>query len=134
MRNYVLPLALLLLTSTLSLAQDTRPTSDFRASGNDFLRICDEANIIDVTRGACLGYVNGVIDGFQGAYALGNAASGRPVDSGQPFCLRQDVTMGQKLRVVVQFLKTHPEKTDLPMDILIFHATVDAFPCPISSK
>jgi hypothetical protein len=125
---------LLLLTGASALCAAQDQAVDFRASGNAFLRICDNANIVDVMRGECLGYVNGVIDGFHGAYALHNSWAGRPVESGQPFCFRPDVTMGQRLRVVTQFLKTHPEKTDLPMDILIYEATVEAFPCPKPSK
>ena len=81
-----------------------------------------------------LGYVNGVIDGIHGVYALRNTAANKPVESGQPFCFRPDVTMGQKLRVVIQFLKTHPDRTDSPMDLLVFEATVDAFHCSQSSK
>jgi len=134
MRKFVFLLVLLAGGRALCAAQDASQAYNFTASGNDFLRVCDDANIALVTRGACVGYVNGVLDGFHGAYALGNAAAGRPVETGQPFCLRPEVTMGQKLKVVIQFLKTHPAETDLPMDILILHATVEAFPCPKPTK
>jgi hypothetical protein len=118
---------LLLVASVLSAAQ-TAPDVNFGLSGNDFLRICDAAKPDAEVFGACFGYVTGVIDGIYLYYELHAVftKSGPP----QIFCFRPEVTNGQKFRVVVQFIKTHPEKTDMPTSNLIFHATLDAFPCP----
>jgi Rap1a immunity proteins len=133
MRNLLVCLALLMGTSALSAAQDQTQGVNFYRSGNDFLRVCDDSNITATVRGACLGYVMGVLDGIDLIYTLADASTSKTI-AGPTFCFRPDVTMGQKLRVVMQFIKTHPEKSDLPANALIFDAALEAFPCAAKGK
>lgn len=127
MKNPFICLVFVLGAATLALAQEPHDV-DFAKSGNDFLRICDAPNPEASVRGACLGYVIGVMDGFYLNFEL-NAKSLKwaPVHI---FCFRPEVTNGQKFRVALQYIKTHPEGSDQSADQLIFLATVAAFPCP----
>ncbi len=87
---------------------------NFAHSGYDFLRICGAAKPASYIDGACTGYVQGVVEGAD-----------NPV-----FCLDPDVTVGRRYRIVVKFLKAHPEKTDKRTRYLVVEAMTDAFPCP----
>jgi hypothetical protein len=104
-----------------------KENSDFTASGNDFLRVCEKDDSPTVTKGVCLGYVNGVLDGVDLAVGIGAAAH-----HVQPkgLCLPSESTMGQKYRVVVKYMNDHPEKTHLPTNVLVLEAITEAFPCP----
>ena len=90
---------------------------NFAHSGNDFLRICDAPQKIAYLDGACTGYVQGVVEGAD-------------ILVKQPaFCPGPDVTLGQRFRIIVKFLKEHPEKTDKQTRYLVVEAMTAAFPC-----
>jgi hypothetical protein len=127
--SYRLLLASLLPVALLASASPQQEGFDFTASGNDFLRVCkiNEGNAT-VTNGACLGYVNGVLDGVDLAAGLGAVA--RKETPKKALCLPSESTMGQKYRVVLKFINDHPEKAHLPTNLLILEATAEAFPCP----
>jgi|SRR5882672_6784813 len=103
---------------------------NFSETGNDFLRVCDikESNPT-VTDGVCIGYVNGVLEGFNMAMRLGQVARHATITTGSFFCLPSESTMGQKYRVVVKYMNDHPEKTHNPTELLILDAVTEAFPC-----
>lgn len=102
---------------------------NFTASANDFLRLCEaKENQATVMTGACTGYVQGVIDGFDAAFIFGQTARHEPPKGF--FCTPPESTMGQKYRVVVKFMKDHPEKDHLPVNGIVVEAIVKAFPCP----
>jgi hypothetical protein len=115
------------------LAAAANPQSEdsfnFTTSGNDFLRLCEikeeHATVMD---GACMGYVAGVIDGFDGAFILGQTSRHEPPKG--VFCMPAESTLGQKYRVAVKFMKDYPEKDHLPASALVFESIIDAFPCP----
>jgi hypothetical protein len=89
---------------------------DFTHSGNDFLRVCESpSKPPDLIRGACQGYVMGVLEGA----ILGP----------QSYCPGPDVTSGQTYRIVVKFINDHPEKSDHETRTLIVNAAASAFPC-----
>jgi hypothetical protein len=90
---------------------------NFAHSGNDFLRICDSTQPVAYIDGACMGYVQGVVEGAD-------------ILVKQPlFCPGPDVTLGQRYRIIVKFLKEHPEKTDQQTRYLVVEAMKVAFPC-----
>ncbi len=97
------------------------PDVDFAISGNAFLRVCEparqESHLVHIT---CMAYVTGVGDG---ADMMGERFH-EP-----PYCPGPDVENGQKYRVVVKYIKDHPERTDLETCVLIVDALRAAFPC-----
>jgi hypothetical protein len=109
----------LLLGAAFATAQQTAPSTDdlnFTHSGNDFLRVCEPpSKPLDIIRGACQGYVIGVLEGA----VLGP----------QSYCPGPNVTSGQTYRIVVKFINDHPEESDHEARILIVDAAVSAFPC-----
>jgi hypothetical protein len=125
-------LLLVCLLPVVLLASSSPPEEsfNFNETGNDFLRVCDtkESNRT-VMDGVCLGYVNGVLEGFNMAMRLGQAARHETITTGSLFCLPSESTMGQKYRVVVKYMNDHPEKTHNPTELLILDAITEAFPC-----
>ena len=120
----------LLLACVLSgvlLASGATPEQDLNFSnGNDFLRVC-ETNGDHTFDGFCRGYVGGVIDGFDCAAIVGQAARHETMTGA--FCIPAEVTLGQKYRVATKFMRDHPEKTHEPTNLLIVQAITEAFPC-----
>jgi hypothetical protein len=45
------------------------------------------------------------------------------------YCPSSDVENGQKYRIVVKYIKEHPERADLQTRVLIVDALSAAFPC-----
>ncbi|MGD0905452.1 MAG: Rap1a/Tai family immunity protein [Terracidiphilus sp.] len=70
--------------------------------------------------GWCLGYVNGVADGMEMATATGSIA--------KLYCIPEGVTTGQAVRVLVKWLRSHPEKLHQSR-VLVVVSWADAFPC-----
>jgi len=87
-------------------------------TGNTLLEKCESRQ---GTTGyyICLGYLVGVADTFD---AL------RPTTRFD-YCLREGATNAQLQRVVVKYLKEHPEELDLSAGWLVVLALTDAFHC-----
>jgi hypothetical protein len=69
----------------------------------------------------CMHYVAGFLDGYDIASA---------VEKGKPFlCLPHDSNIGQIVRVVVKWLRDHPEKLNQAASVCVFEALGDAFMC-----
>jgi hypothetical protein len=68
----------------------------------------------------CSGYVNGIDDGIEIASATGNTA--------KLYCIPEGVTTGQAIRVLVKWLRNHPEKLHQSR-VLVVVSWADAFPC-----
>jgi hypothetical protein len=121
----------LTLSCVLSVSADAQTESyDFSKSGNEFLRLCDKKDDTSFLHGACVGYVMGVQDAFEDAFALGAAVHKEPMKPA--VCPDSEVTVGQKFRVAVKYMNDHPDKSHLSPSLLIFEALVQAFPCPTS--
>lgn len=131
--NSILLLALILVLSQPSAAQGNKVEQD----GNYLLKSCIQAiraldgDNLDPIQGMrstfCLGYING----FLGSHMLTVSLAGS-----QPlFCTpksglkRSGVQVGQAARIIVKWLKSHPEKLHLDGDILTLLAIAEAFPC-----
>ena len=103
-------------------------------SGSDLLKQCTQAlkeidgavdpNTIDFgDAGRCMGQ----IDGFAGAAAFYEAKPGSP---GAICFPTEGTTIGQSVRIVDQYLQSHPEQLHETSTVLIFGAFLAAYPCP----
>lgn len=70
----------------------------------------------------CVGYISGVIDGYNQAGAK------------VPLCYPDGVSMGQLTDVVVLFLKNHPELLHRPAAYLVLRAISKRFPARSSHR
>lgn len=125
-------LLLLLLCSAFSYAQEMKESPS--TSGNAFVRLCSVIDKDQMTEREntdfyrCLWYVRGVVDGVDEEVTF----SGAIVDKNpvRPFCIPDDAEYGQDVRIVLKFVKDHPEEADLPTAFQIVAALHAAFPCP----
>jgi Rap1a immunity proteins len=67
-------------------------------------------------QGECVGIIRGLVD----------AAYLQPLS---PFCVPDDATNGQMVRVVVSYIDRHPERMHLRFSALAFDALKEAWPC-----
>jgi hypothetical protein len=89
-------------------------------TGNDLLERCSaSASANPIQWGVCLGYVVAIAD------ALGQ---GRPIN-GARACFAADVTSGQLMDVVRQWLERNPAKRHINGAALVVTALQQAFPC-----
>lgn len=124
-------LALLLCVPAVLLAETQAQSQDVEYSGNAFLSLC--GNVPDplpkdspFQQGQCLGYVNGVDEGVRLAYDIQHET--------QPYCLPDEVTKGQTMRILIKFIKDHPEKAHFQTRVLLVESFMEAFPCKTKSK
>jgi hypothetical protein len=114
--------ALLLWTFVLPLARSQDNVGDFQARGSAFLSRCDGmTNESSSMKGACIGYVIGVNQGF----TLGrDTANLDPV-----YCTPQGVAASQLMAILIKYIRDHPEKSHLETSALEITSLIDAFPC-----
>jgi hypothetical protein len=102
-------------------------------SGNELLKQCQatlnrEANP-QVSRDEqddsllCVAYIDGAMD------TQGQTLELHPDLKTFRYCLPDNVPLIQSVRVIVKFLKEHPEKLHMRASLLISVALVDVFPC-----
>jgi|CZKR01.1.fsa_nt_gi hypothetical protein len=124
LRFLVLSCCLAFAFTTICSPQDS---SSGYMDGNDLLEKCDSASS-SVDRTECLGYVAGVMDAAVTMLNSLRAASSTKVPA--MYCLPTGgIQLGQASRVILKWLKDHPEKQHLRGDLLIMMAMSDAFPC-----
>lgn len=92
--------------------------SNDTASGNWWLPMCAASSGINQAR--CLAY----LEGFIGAHDMMVALGSRPV-----VCPPQGVNLGQAMRVVVKYMRDHPERMHMAFVTLVGPALFNAFPC-----
>ena len=114
---------------------------DVSASGNNFLEVCssieispDKMNAADLANmSRCQGFMQGLGDGVGVATAVikqSNPAlnlKGSISDLG--ICFPVEVNYLQVIRVVLKYIREHPEQAHLPSAVLAFTADLQAFPC-----
>lgn len=88
--------------------------------GNGFLEECEDGSEA-FFQAACAGYVSGVADGMIAGAAMQSKSTS--------FCRRPGVSWGQQRRVVLAYIKAHPENSDMPTALLVDLALTKAFPC-----
>ena len=123
MRHACLLAALMCLAAVPSLGELQK--TDMDASGNRFLAICgDVPDMVHLTEMgfACSTYVGGLTDGI-GMFADQGSIQ-------EMYCAPSGVTHGQTIRLLVKYIKDHPEKSQETTRLLMLGALVTAFPCP----
>lgn len=116
---------------------------DISASGTNFLEICsaieippDQMNVADVANmDRCQGFMQGLEDGVAVATAVIQGSNphlnlkGSIADLG--ICVPDQVNLLQGIRVVLKYIREHPEQAHLQSATLVFTADLQAFPCAI---
>jgi hypothetical protein len=112
--------AILGLAAALLALAATPAAAGSNLNGNDLLDRCSaSASENPIQWGVCLGYVAAIAD------ALGQ---GRPIH-GVRACPAADVTSGQMMDVVRQWLERNPARRHLAGSVLVAAALQQAFPC-----
>jgi len=75
----------------------------------------------------CIGYVEGVSDGVFEEVAFAHAMSNK--EPAKPYCLPEDTENGQLIRIVLKYVRDHPEEAHYSTAFLIVKALREAFPC-----
>ena len=94
----------------------TYPALAGHVTGEELLEYCESKNAAEW--GFCSGFIWGAADGHQ--LTRNESAS---------FCSPEDTTSDQMGRVVVKYLREHPEKHHEYAAILVVVALVEAWPC-----
>jgi len=109
-------------------------------SGNEFVRVCSFMENSDpastdyphLMEGAlCTAYLMGLADGIVIESSYAEARFGLKISA--PYCVRDTYGMeqGQRVRILLKYIRNHPEKAHLPTAGLYINAMGDAFPpCP----
>ncbi len=112
------------------------PSASYAADGNELLSNCSKA--IKVSDGGevlssdyfgvgtCMGIIRGVIDA---AGIINLSAEQKSYTRQNLYCVPVEVSTVQATRVVVKYLKGHPEDLHLRDSRLIVSAFAEAFPC-----
>ena len=121
-------MCVILCAATYSRAQD----------GNQLLEQCNFAiNFVDAPSAVtsqqgeagmyCLGFVRGILDTVA-LWQTADALYKNRVSPGRP-CLPEGISTVQGVRIVVKYLKDHPEKLHYENTLLVMTALKGAFPC-----
>jgi hypothetical protein len=121
---------MLLLVSSVGFATNSKGASN--KTGNEWLPSCSmavdaadgrslsTAQLVDA--GNCLEYIAGFVDG----YVLGSVG-GSPI-----VCLPEDGTVGQEARILVKWMREHPERLHEAAPACVLAALFKSFPCKTS--
>ncbi len=105
-------------------------------SGNAFVRLCSAAdepgnssfsNEQVVVAMDCMAYVRGVVDGIELSSRLAEFKTKQ--NALKLFCRPDNVEGGQMVRIVLRFIRDHPERAQFLTEILILKSMENAFPC-----
>jgi len=126
MKKIALLLTILLLPSASYAAEDgnellSRCTKALKASDGKDVSSSDYLGI-----GICMGTIRGVIDAGN---IINSSAEPRDYTKQNLYCVPSKVSTIQATRVVVKFLKAHPEDLHQRCTSLIVLALMESFPC-----
>ena len=102
--------------------QEVKARYEGALTGYDILEFCTMPKKASYPEGVCLGFTNGVEEG----YMVGAILHGVTKKS---FCKPKGVTRGQLILIVVKYLKDNPERLHYQATQLILEAMTQAFPC-----
>jgi hypothetical protein len=115
-------LILLFCTPVLVLAQ-TQPSTgaELRNSGTEFVRVCGPSALgqNNPYSGACNIWLAGVMDGLQ-AYNANLKVL--------PLFDAPNITVGESMKLVVNYVTSHPQQAQLPTSALVLGALVEGYP------
>lgn len=118
--------SILLLLVLVSSAQTSG--DDITDAGDTFNRVCaavgtpEFVNMSEWDKGACLGYVKGLMAGVQVANGLDGVKH-------PAFCIPPQATYNELLLVIRKYISDHPEKDHYGTAVEAVAALRDAFPC-----
>jgi Rap1a immunity proteins len=103
-------------------------------SGKDFLRLCtvidknhrEQTPLEELENMSCVGYIHGLSNGVEVGIEF---AKGQNGSVPEPYCLPPEVEIKQLVRVVLKYIKAHPETAHKPTAYLAMAALQQAFPC-----
>jgi len=107
---------LLVLYSVITFPDTYAADSDVYLTGNELLSNCE--NDDNYSRGACHGYI----------IAVSDVSQNKSWD-GALYCVPNNATAGQLVKIVTKYLNKHPEKLHLTAHSLVQLALFVAFPC-----
>ncbi len=119
-------------TCCTSLPAQTR-VETYSTSGNAFLRLCSAIDADKATGGeladviGCLGFVSGFMTGVEAETGLVIAKMGNKTP--KMFCRPPNVEHGQVVRIVLKYIRNHPEESHQVMELIMVSALTEAFPC-----
>jgi hypothetical protein len=127
---------LLVVFSFLSFAL-AQAQPDITSSGNDFVASCsliekpsEQLTEVDFLKlGTCWGFMQGLEEGIGLSFAVVNKGEGSIADLGICFPSEGTVTTEQSTRVVLKYIREHPEKAHERTATLVVLAMKNAFPC-----
>jgi len=144
MKQY-LPCAVLSLAVLIPLhARAQTEARDASASGNRFLEICSVMDKVDRKENLteadgrdvafCAGFTIGLRDGVRLATeALKESNSSLSYFKGSMedlgVCAPADMPVGQEIRVILKYIREHPDQAHAPTLELVLLAEFNAFPC-----
>ena len=115
---------------------------DITSSGNDFLASCsviekpsEQLTDVDFLKlGTCWGFMQGLEEGIGLSFAAVNKREGSMADLGVCFPSEGTVTTEQSTRIVLKYIREHPEKAHERTATLVVVAMKTAFPCSVPPK
>src|SRR5690349_21866760 len=111
MRASGLVIAMVLSWTTSALAQDSITAS---ISANTFYDRCSTFPVDSTRQLYCLGYVAGTSDALNLVRAV---------------CTPENIHTSQTMDIIVNYLRVHPERWDMPATLMAGAALREAFPC-----
>jgi hypothetical protein len=75
----------------------------------------------------CVAYVEGVVQGVEVEIAYSTGTTGNKPRS--PFCLPDTVEDGQIVKIILKYIRNHPEEAHKSTVSLMIEALREAFPC-----
>jgi Rap1a immunity proteins len=105
---------------------DSQSLMNWDPTGNDLVASCS-AEIGSYENGACLGFIHGVIGGFNSGTTI-QRGRGNDRDSILDLCVPNVVSNGQITKVVLAYTDKHPEQLHYPADIIVTKAIGEAWP------
>jgi hypothetical protein len=95
-------------------------------TGNDLTDYCatSDRGVGNFKDGMCMGYILGAKDALDATFVVNQMSPA--------YCLDENVTNGQIVKVVVKYMNGHPETLHYGAQTLILLALDGAFPCPVA--
>jgi len=119
-------------------AQAAQPQIFLWESGNAFLQVCassfDKADALaaqtntEIVNGvACMSFLRGLDEGVSFGVQFADVSSKQ--QSPSPWCTPDNATTVQGGRILVKYIRAHPETSNQRTSLLALYAYRDAFPC-----